>query len=212
MKGASLGLGASLGDLGGADAGASVGESNGGPGASLGAGGRVGEASAGISGRLGGASGGPSPASGSESSAAAGASSAAGAAAAAAGDTLGRSTATPASIAPALGSQYSISLPWLLRPSDDSGRSQATSAVAVVPGTPREVVSACRAAIETAASPFGVVRVRAKSAGTLRRLRRGEVSAPIHVRIQYVRQGGVEIRQARIRCHLDATGRVISVT
>jgi hypothetical protein len=185
-KGASVGSGASLGNLGGVNTGASVGSN------------------------------------GSVSSAAAGASSAAGTAAASAGDTMGPSTtasspkgkagvATAASVAPAEGVQYSIALPWNLRPSRGSGRS-AMTALNDVPGTPSAVVSACRAAIEAAASPFGMLSVQARSAGSLRLLSDGNVSAPIRVRIEYARLGGAEIRQARVRCHLDAKGRVINLT
>ena len=85
-------------------------------------------------------------------------------------------------------------------------------AIKAIPGTPIAVVRACSEAIEVAAKPYGMESVRAKSAGSLRRLRRGAVSAPIAVRIHYARQGGDEIRQARIKCHLDATGKVIRLT
>jgi hypothetical protein len=74
------------------------------------------------------------------------------------------------------------------------------------------MVRACRGAIETAAAPYGAVTVSAKSSGSVRRLKGGMVSAPIHVRIKYQRQGGPEIRQARIKCQLDAAGTVVKLT
>jgi hypothetical protein len=63
-----------------------------------------------------------------------------------------------------------------------------------------------------AAKRFGAVRVRAASAGPLSRQRRGALLARIYVRIDYARQGGIEVRQAQIRCRLDASGRVRAVT
>lgn len=80
-----------------------------------------------------------------------------------------------------------------------------------VPGTPPAVVRVCRQAIASAASPLGAVRVRAASAGPLQRDRRGALTAPLAVRIDYAGLGGIEVRQARIKCRLDASGRVIAV-
>ena len=229
QKGASLGIGTSPGGLGRVDAGASVGTRQGTLGADVGVNGSLGGVGIGASGRLDGARGGlsastgsVSPAAGGVSSAAGGVSSTAGAAASGAGKAHGRSAsasnakgaggvATSASVAPAKGVGQTIALPWTLRPSRGNDR-LPTAAIEAVPGTPAAVVSACREAIESAATPFGMVSVRAKSAGTLRRLSRGAVSAPIQVRIHYSRQGGAEIRQAHIRCQLDATGRVIKLT
>jgi hypothetical protein len=81
-----------------------------------------------------------------------------------------------------------------------------------VPGTPNAVVNVCRQAIVSAADALGAVNVRAVSAGTPRRERNGNLAAPIQVRIDYNRQGGVEVRQARITCRLDVAGRVIALT
>lgn len=124
------------------------------------------------------------------------------------GNTLGHPAATTAPVA---GVPH-ISLPRILRPYGEGGRSSAVTAIEAIPGTPGATVRACREAIASAASPFGVVSIYATSAGSVRRLSRGAVSAPIAVRIHYKRQGGAEIRQARIRCHLDATGKVIRLT
>ena len=125
----------------------------------------------------------------------------------------GSSTAaTTARRAPVDGVRQSITLPLILLPSGRSDRASAATTFDEIPGTPAAVVRACRDAVESAATPFGVVSVRARSAGSLRRLSRGAISAPVQVRIYYARQGGAEIRQARIRCHLDASGKVIKLT
>ena len=138
---------------------------------------------------------------------------AAGASPAAASRSTGSSTAaTTASRAPVGGVRQSITLPPILLPSGGSDRASAATAFDGIPGTPAAVVRACRDAVGSAAAPFGVVSVRARSAGSLRRLSRGAISAPVQVRIHYSRQGGPEIRQARIRCHLDASGKVIKLT
>jgi hypothetical protein len=224
--GTSIGIGASVGGLGGATAAASVGGTgNGSIGGSVGTSGRLGGASIGASGRLGGASGGLSAGGGGTTSSASSAgttSSASSAASATPGAGPSRSAAASrgagsstaggtATVAPVDGVRQSITLPPILLPSGRSDRASAATAVDE-PGTPAAVVRACRDAVESAATPFGVVSVRARSAGSLRRLGRGAVSAPVQVRIHYARQGGAEIRQARIRCNLDATGKVIKLT
>ncbi|MBP2238587.1 hypothetical protein J2Z31_005124 [Sinorhizobium kostiense] len=131
----------------------------------------------------------------------------------------GANTITPAASAKSL--RASIDLPPGLRPwkkkraAHDRGewaypiRLQLT--IATVPGTPSTVVGACRKAIASAASPLGAVRVRAASAGSLLRHRNGALTAPLAVRIDYAGQDGIEVRQARIRCRLDSSGKVIAV-
>jgi hypothetical protein len=121
------------------------------------------------------------------------------------------SAATNARVAPAEAIGESLVLPRLLRPAGRSDRAP-WGPIEAVPGTPSAVVRVCQDAIESAAVQYGVISVRAKSGGTLRRLAGGAVSAPVHVRIHYARQGGGEIRQARIRCQLDANGRVVKLT
>ena len=86
-----------------------------------------------------------------------------------------------------------------------------TSGEAIL-GTPDNDVNSCRAAIELAATPFGLLSVRVKAAGSLRRLGEGAISVPLDVHIEYARQGGIEIRQAPIRCDLDASGTVVGLT
>jgi hypothetical protein len=78
----------------------------------------------------------------------------------------------------------------------------------LVPDIVRDV---CRQAIISAAKPLGAVRVYAAGAGSLRRQSRGVLAAPIEVRMHYATQGGVEVRQARTTCRLDAGGRVIAL-
>jgi hypothetical protein len=113
--------------------------------------------------------------------------------------------------------KQSIALPPALRPSK-AGEGDSTKGypfgslrpLKAKPGTPAAVVRACRAAIMSAATPLGAVRVHAVSAGALRQ-RRGALTAPIEVRIDYARQGGIEVRRARVGCRLDAAGRVTAV-
>jgi hypothetical protein len=131
-----------------------------------------------------------------------------------------------AAIAPTKSVRHSIILPRTLRPSK-SGRGTFVRGTKgyplalqtlskafpkAIPGTPRAVVRVCRQAIASAATPLGAVRVHAASGGPPRRQRRGAITAPIEVRIHYARQGGIEVRQARVGCRLDADGRVIAVT
>ncbi|RWI20481.1 hypothetical protein [Mesorhizobium sp.] len=110
-----------------------------------------------------------------------------------------------------------IVLPPVLRPSK-AGEGEFTKGypfgslgpLKARPGTPAAVVQACRTAIMSAATPLGAVSIHAVSAGALRQ-RRGALTAPIEVRIEYARQGGIEVRQARVGCRLDAAGRVAAV-
>ncbi len=231
-EGAAVGGGTSVDGVGGADVGGSVGTSNGSPEAGVGADGELGGTSGGLSTGVG---------SGAESSddsgAGAGPGSPAGGSAASPGGTTGGSVtgsgptasgiptmpgaATAPGIRQARGVRQAITLPRILLPSkarsnkSGQGRGYPLLSVAplkVIPGTPSAVVRACRQAIELAARPLGAVNVRAASAGPLSRQRRGAITAPIHVRIDYESQAGIEVRQARIRCRLDGAGRVIGVT
>ena len=140
--------------------GATIGGSGGAAAASVGTSNSSVGASTGASGRLGGASGGLS--------------------AGAASRSTGSSTAaTTARRAPADGVGQSITLPLVLLPSGRSDRASAATAFNEIPGTPAAVVRACSDAVGSAAAPFGVVSVRARSAGSLRRLSQGEISAPV---------------------------------
>ncbi|WP_434722099.1 hypothetical protein [Mesorhizobium sp. RIZ17] len=148
-----------------------------------------------------------------------------------AGVSAGAGTATPGSpetaapdnlaVFSAKSATTAISLPSILKPSStrggEFGRSKAGYPFAPLvslkarPGTPPKVVSACRAAIVSAARPLGAVRVSAVSAGPMRQRHAG-LAAPIEVRIDYALRGGVQVRQAKVLCRLDATGKVIAVT
>ncbi|RWQ84362.1 MAG: hypothetical protein EOS85_10820 [Mesorhizobium sp.] len=129
----------------------------------------------------------------------------------------GSPAAVTAATASAKTGKQSIALPPALRPSK-AGEGDSTKGypfgslrpLKAKPGTPAAVVRACRAAIMSAATPLGAVGVHAVSAGALRQ-HRGALTAPIEVRIDYARQGGIEVRRARVGCRLDAAGRVTAV-
>jgi len=110
-----------------------------------------------------------------------------------------------------------ITLPPLLRPAggDRSRRGEfgypaRRFALNAKAGVLPAVVRTCRTAIASAARPLGATKVEAVSAGRQRRIG-SLVYAPIDVRIQYARQGGREIRQAKVSCRLNASGRVVAV-
>lgn len=192
-NGASVGVGASVDGIGGANVGGSVG--TGSLGANVGASTNLGgTTSGGVSTALGGTTG---PAS------------------------VGASKKTAALVV-TKGAPHAIVLPRSLRPSK-GGRDMfglGTTGYPMlrlqvpltgIPGTPPAVVRVCRQAIMSAATPLGALRVHVASAGSLRRHRRGALTAPIEVRIDYARQGGIEVRQARVGCRLDAAGTVVAV-
>jgi hypothetical protein len=208
---ADVGAGTTVGGLGGASAGMSAGTSRGSVGASLGKSGTVGGVSGGVS-SVGGAEN-----SSSDDGAADGTGGSRGSAPGRA-DSSNRSgfvetgIAKAASVYQARTARYSIVLPRVIRPYGRGDRSLFLRPFEEVPGTPRSVVRACREAIRSAATRFGAVTVYAISAGSLNRHRKGSATAPIEVRIRYKRDDRVEVRQARVKCHLDAAGRVAAVT
>ena len=102
-------------------------------------------------------------------------------------------------------------LPAVLRPHGEGAGSRPPSDLVAVPGTPRAVVRACSQAIKASAIPYGAKDVRVVSAGSLRRFSQGVVAAPLVVRIRYEAQQAIEVRQAKIRCDLDASGRVVAI-
>nr|WIE90061.1 hypothetical protein P9270_021245 [Mesorhizobium sp. WSM4875] len=198
-QGVSAGVGASADGVGGANVGASTG------GGSLGvnAGGNLGSTSTGVSTSVGAAAAGddPSAVSGSAASAQ-------------------NPAAVPTAPALAKSATQTIVLPPVLRPSRSAGgdlrrvtkgyRIPPLSPPKAIPGTPAAVVRACRAAIAAAAKPLGAVRVYTVSAGPLLQRRSG-LNAPIEVRIDYDRRGGIEVRQAKVGCRLNAKGAVTAV-
>lgn len=210
-KGASVAGGSSVDGVGGASLGGSLGAGKGSLGAGLG-----------VSGNLGGASGGLStgvgvgdPSSGSGTAPGGKPGNPALGAGQAASSTAGITPATTKAMA---ARQFAV-LPRALRPSGTGRDASARTTygypfmapLQAKPGIPPAVVRACRTAIASAAAPLGAVRVQAVSAGPLQQ-RRGALTARIEVRIHYARQGGVEVRQARVGCRLDAAGRVTAVT
>ncbi|RUX22661.1 hypothetical protein EOA27_02935 [Mesorhizobium sp. M2A.F.Ca.ET.037.01.1.1] len=214
-QGVSAGVGASFGGAGGASVGASAGTGGVSVGASASAGGTsVGASAKADTGSVGaGVSVGSAP-----DSASAGVSTGAGTA------TSGTTVAAPPddpSVLSAKSATTAIGLPSTLKPSSNGagefGRSTAGYPFAPLlslkakPGTPTNVVSACRAAIGSAATPLGAVRVYAVSAGPMRQRKAG-LAAPIEVRITYALRDGVQVRQAKVLCRLSATGKVIAVT
>ncbi|RWM81628.1 MAG: hypothetical protein EOR81_06160 [Mesorhizobium sp.] len=213
-KGASVAGGASVDGVGGASLGGSLGAGKGSLGAGLGVSGNLGGASGGLSTGVGvgdrssrsgtapgGKPGNPALGSGQVASGSAG--------------------ITPATAKAKAARQFAV-LPRALRPSGTGRDALAPitngyplgflAPLEAKPGIPQAVVRACRTAIASAATPLGAVRVHAVSAGPLRQQRRGALTARIEVRIHYARQGGIEVRRARVGCRLDAAGRVIAVT
>jgi hypothetical protein len=81
----------------------------------------------------------------------------------------------------------------------------------MIPGTPVDVVAACRDAIIAAARPHGVIHVDAASAGRMQSQGNGQIAAPLEIRIVYARDGGTELRQSRVSCLLNGRGEVVSL-
>ena len=79
-----------------------------------------------------------------------------------------------------------------------------------VAGVPQKAVEACRGSLAAGAKPHGAVRVEAVS-GAPRRVRTGVTGAPIEARIVYSRSDQVQVRQARVTCHLSTQGRVLAL-
>ncbi|MDK1490861.1 helicase [Sinorhizobium sp. 7-81] len=133
----------------------------------------------------------------------------------------GNSVNTKAGVAPATATRQSAVLPRMLLPLkqkravNERGEwgylLRVPAPAAAIPATRGTVARICLHAIASAASPLGAVRVRAASAGPLHRDRGGGLTAPLTVRIDYAGPNNVEVRQARISCRLDSSGRVIAV-
>lgn len=192
-QGVSVGVGASIGGVGSTSVGGSTSTGNGSLGVGANAGANVGNSSAGVS---------------------------TGAGTAAPTSNAASPAPDSAATASANNATQGIDLPSSLSPikteRGESGKitigypSGPLEALQTTPGTPSAVVSACRAAIATAARPLGAVRVSAVSAGPMRK-QQTALTAPIEVRIQYATKGLMQIRQAKVRCRLDAAGSVVAV-
>ena len=210
-QGVSAGVGASAGSVG-ANVGASVGSGGANVGASVGTGGT----NVGASVSAGNGSVGAGVTTGNTvGSTSASASTGTGTATS---DTTGSTNSAAVFSAQSAGN--SVSLPSSLKPissgSDSHGRVTAGYPFAPLlslkakPGTPLKVVSACRAAIVSAATPLGATRVSTVSAGAMRQRKAG-LEAPIEVRINYVRRGAPQWRQAKVLCLLNTAGRVFAI-
>ncbi|MBZ9869188.1 hypothetical protein LB515_27755 [Mesorhizobium sp. CA15] len=120
---------------------------------------------------------------------------------------------TPAAIVDlSTGGGHSLDLPSALQPLEDNTVPSAVHPIEALPGVPDKVVRACQDAIEQAAAKFGAASVRVSSAGSIRRLSKRKISAPIQVSIDYMHQGRVETREAPVECELNAKGSVIGLT
>jgi hypothetical protein len=211
-KGASVGLGASVGGVAGADVDASVGTGGGSIGLGLGSTGGTGGTAAGGGGATSG-TGSSDNGSGASTSAGNGTADSTSKGVSAGGAARSSGTRAVTTVRPlqTLGFPLNPKLPFSLRPHGDSTGWSPPPALVAVSGTPHAVVRACRQAITASARAFGAKDVRAVSAGSLRRLSADVVAAPLVVRIRYAVEDGIEVRQAKIRCHLDASDRVIAV-
>lgn len=208
-QGVSAGVGASVGSVG-ANVGASVGTGGANVGASVGTGGT----SVGASVNAGNSSIGAGVTTGSP----VGSTSAA--ASTGTGTSTSDTTASPDNTAvfSAQSGASRVSLPSTLKPTSSGSDKRVTAgypfapmvSLKAKPGTPLKVVSACRVAIAAAAAPLGATRVSTVSAGPMRQRKAG-LEAPIEVRINYVRKGATQLRQAKVLCRLDAKGTVIAV-
>ena len=195
-QGVSVGVGAGVDGVGGANVGASVGTAT--PGASVDAGASVGSTSTSTS-------AGTSTGTGDTSAAAPGGT-------AAASPSVDKAAVVSASnAAPAIGLPPAL-MPVRTNGGHSSGRLTEgypfgpLTSLKARPGTPPAVVSACRAAIKSAAARLGARRVNVVSAGPMRPYQAG-LLAPIYVRIEYSRQ----VREAKVTCRLDAARRVTAV-
>lgn len=231
-SGLSAGAGANVDGIGGVKGGTSLGTKDG---SSLGGSGNLGGKSGGISvdsGSKAGSSSGAAPATGSGAVSGGSANGSGSGTRSSSGGGTGGSTAgslssrgggasTVGPIAPARSARAYIVLPRILWPLKKKRAAKGRGewayplhlplSIAAVPGTPVTIVRTCRKAIASAASPLGAVRVRAASAGSLLRHRSGALTAPLAVSIDYAGQDGIQVRQARIRCRLDSSGKVIAV-
>jgi hypothetical protein len=88
----------------------------------------------------------------------------------------------------------------------------AMAALGRVAGVPAGTVTACRNGIIQGARPHDPVRIDAVSAGNVQQMQGGGAIAPLMVRIVYDRQGGYEIREARVDCQLNAEGAVLALS
>jgi hypothetical protein len=93
-----------------------------------------------------------------------------------------------------------------LRPAPRSkGQTQAQA-----PRAGSGVVERCKASLALNARALGSVAVNVKEAGRETRVRGGSVDLPVVARIEYVREGRKQVRQARVTCKLSPDGQVVA--
>jgi len=92
-----------------------------------------------------------------------------------------------------------------------SGRPGSAEPLIARAGISGQIVQVCRAAIATAALPFGAIRVDTVSAGRAVRMPDGGLTAPIEARIVYARASARQIRQSRVACRMNAAGTVVAL-
>jgi hypothetical protein len=92
----------------------------------------------------------------------------------------------------------------------DGDNAPKLAALRAKAGVPDQIISAGRQTIVAGAMPHDPVQVDTVSVGQLGRQGDGLV-APLFVRIVYARQGGYEVREANVKCRLDASGTVSSL-
>jgi hypothetical protein len=124
-------------------------------------------------------------------------------------------TALPATLLPAESAGAAIAVAYIPELGQVYGTKEVlgrlTLGLRSAPGTPVRIIRACRDLIAELSQPYGAIRVEAASDGRVARSRRGLTEAPISARILYRRAGRTQVRQARVRCQLDARGQAIGV-
>ena len=133
---------------------------------------------------------------------------------------LGGASVTPNRTSQDMGRPQSVSLPLILQPSRGRAARRrferravcfaASSNSPCVPARPRSSCAPAAKQSSPGAVPHGAVSVSAASAGRLGRAGNALV-APISVSIEYLRQGGIERRQARVNCLLTKEGTVVAL-
>ena len=87
---------------------------------------------------------------------------------------------------------------------------RASSRVTADRTAPGPIVQACRQTLLASSRSYGGTKATAVSAGPLSRSKQG-TAAPINARLEFARQGGTEVREAKVLCRLNAHGRVVAL-
>jgi hypothetical protein len=97
-----------------------------------------------------------------------------------------------------------------LRPAPRSKAQPQAQAQTQAPRAGSGVVERCKASLALNARALGSVAVNVKEAGRETRARGGSVDLPVVARIEYVREGRKQVRQARVTCKINPEGRVVA--